>query len=401
MNITKRENAYRIRVFCGKDENGKFLYSSQTVRFDDPRFEGMTEKKRDKAVEAIAFEFEQQVNALAVLPNVTFRTFAERWFKDYADIQQATTTRERCEDFKERTYAVIGDMRMDRIKTIHIQNFINSLTKPGVNKTNPEKGLSYKTIKHYRSFISEVFDYAIRIEMLTKNPCTNVKLPPEKQPKKKIYTPEQAEEFVDLLYSEAPLKHQLFATIAIICGLRRSEIVGLRYNDINIDTKNLRVERAANYSRKKKEMYIGNTKTESSVRVIRLPQIIIDLFLKYKAQEISQKRFMGITHSDDDFLFCDTTYTKIMYNGIPYNYLKKMCKKHGMDFYGIHSMRHFVASAMIAKGTDAKTVSEILGHSTPATTLAIYTHAFNEVKVKATDDIAEMLHLNEKYRRQA
>lgn len=371
MNITKRENAYRVRVFNGKDANGKFLYTSMTVRFDDPRFEGMTEKKRDKAIEAIAFEFEQQLNSLALIPNVTFKIFAERWFGDYADIQQAITTRERCEDFKERTYEALGDMRMDKIKTIHVQNFVNSLTKPGVNKVDPEKGLSRKTIKHYLSFVSSIFDYAIRIEMLTKNPCTNVKLPPEVHSEKKIYTPEQAEEFVDLLYSEAPLKHQLFASIAIICGLRRSEIVGLRYSDIDVDNHILRIERAANYSRKKKEMYVGNTKTASSVRSIKLPQVIIDIFQKYKAQEIEIKTFMGIKHTDEDFLFCDTTYTKIMYNGIPYNYLKKMCKNHGMDFYGIHSMRHFVASAMISKGTDAKTVSEILGHSTPATTVNI------------------------------
>lgn len=401
MNITKRENAYRIRVFNGKDANGKFHYTSMTVRFDDPRFEGMTEKKRDKAIEAIAFEFEQQLNSLAVLPNVTFKSFAERWFGDYADIQQAITTRERCEDFKERTYEALGDMRMDKIKTIHVQNFINSLTKPGVNKVNPEKGLSRKTIKHYLSFVSSIFEYAIRIEMLSKNPCTNVKLPPEIHSEKKIYTPEQAEEFVDLLYSEAPLKHQLFASIAIICGLRRSEIVGLRYSDIDVDNHILRIERAANYSRKKKEMYVGNTKTASSMRSIKLPQVIIDIFLKYKAQEIEVKTFMGIKHTDEDFLFCDTTYTNIMYNGIPYNYLKKMCKNHGMDFYGIHSMRHFVASAMISKGTDAKTVSEILGHSTPATTLGIYTHAFSEVKARATDEIVDMLHINEKYCHQA
>lgn len=401
MNITKRENAYRVRVFNGKDADGKFLYTSMTVRFDDPRFEGMTEKKRDKAIEAIAFEFEQQLNSLALIPNVTFKIFAERWFGDYADIQQAITTRELCEDFKERTYEALGDMRMDKIKTIHVQNFVNSLTKPGVNKTDPEKGLSRKTIKHYLSFVSSIFEYAIRIEMLTKNPCTNVKLPPEVHSEKKIYTPEQAEEFVDLLYSEAPLKHQLFASIAIICGLRRSEIVGLRYSDIDVDNHILRIERAANYSRKKKEMYVGNTKTASSVRSIKLPQVIIDIFLKYKAQEIEIKTFMGINHTDEDFLFCDTTYTKIMYNGIPYNYLKKMCKNHGMDFYGIHSMRHFVASAMISKGTDAKTVSEILGHSTPATTLSVYTHAFNEVKARATDEIVDMLHINEKYCHQA
>ena len=118
-------------------------------------------------------------------------------------------------------------------------------------------------------------------------------------------------------------------------------------------------------------MYVGNTKTESSMRMIKLPQVIIDLFLTYKEQEIYQKTFMGIRHSDDDYLFCDSTYTKIMYNGLPYNYLKKMCAKHNMDFYGIHSMRHFVASVMIAKGTDVKTVADILGHSNPNTTLSV------------------------------
>lgn len=215
MNITKRESAYRIRVFCGKNEKGtpKFVY--QTIRFDDPRFEGMTEKKRDKAVEAIGFEFEQQINSLAILPTITFRAFAEKWFTDYADIQQATTTRERCEDFKERTYEAIGDMRMDKTKTIHIQDFINSLTKPGVNKTDPEKGLSYKTIKHYRSFISEVFDYAIRIEMLTKNPCTNVKLPPPNQAERKSIRPNRQR---NLLSCCIP-KHRLNISFSLLLPL--------------------------------------------------------------------------------------------------------------------------------------------------------------------------------------
>ena len=169
MNITKRKNAYRVRVFNGKDTDGKFLYSSMTIRFDDPRFEGLTEKKRDKAADAIAFEFEQQVNSLAVLPNITFKCFAERWFVDYADIQHATTTRERCEDFRERTYEALGDMRMDKIKTIHVQSFINSLTKPGVNKVDPDKGLSRKTIKHYLSFVSSIFDYEFCLYCVMKN----------------------------------------------------------------------------------------------------------------------------------------------------------------------------------------------------------------------------------------
>ena len=159
MNITKRESAYRVRVFNGKDADGKFLYSSMTIRFDDPRFEGMTEKSVTRRLKRLALNLNSRSIHLPYCPLSRSEPLRRSGLR-YADIQQPTTTRERCEDFKERTYAAIGDMRMDKIKTIHIQDFINSLTKPGVNKTDPEKGLSYKTIKHYRSFISEVFDYA-------------------------------------------------------------------------------------------------------------------------------------------------------------------------------------------------------------------------------------------------
>jgi integrase len=79
---------------------------------------------------------------------------------------------------------------------------------------------------------------------------------------------------------------------------------------------------------------------------------------------------------------------KVMYNGLFYNYPKKMYKS---------TMWNYIPSAMIAKGTDIKTATDILGHSNPNTTLSIYTHAFNEVKAKAGDEIADMLHLNEKY----
>lgn len=171
MNITKRESAYRIRVFCGKDEKGnsKFLY--QTVRFDDPRFEGMTEKKRDKAIEAIAFEFEKQVGSLNVLPNVTFKCFAEKWFTDYvmpkSNSQPLLLNAARTLRIEPMRLLAICEWIKSKSSTFRSLSILSP--NPAQTKYAP-KGLSYKTIKHYRSFISEIFDYAIRIEMLTKNP---------------------------------------------------------------------------------------------------------------------------------------------------------------------------------------------------------------------------------------
>ena len=391
MNITKRKTGYRIRIYGGKDSNGKQKVYSKTVSFKDPLLSDLTEKQREKAIYAMALAFENECLGLSLAPNVKFSELADRWFEEYAKIQQRPTTFERSLQLKHRTYAALGHLRMDKITTGTIQMFINSLTKSGVNQNKKDSGLSSKTIKHYLSFISLVFDFAIRLGMLNKNPCCNVILPPDTQKEKNIYTIAEATEFLNLVFSNAPLKYQCFAALAIYGGFRCSEILALKYSDI--DGNIVHIRRTANQT-KERGMYIGETKTRTSYRSVMLPDIAIEKINLLKAEQAKQKEFMEIVPSDDDFIFCSMDFSQIMYSSEPYNYLKKFCKRYNMPFYGLHSFRHFTASVMLAQGTDIKTVSSVLGHSTPSTTLGIYAHVIAEQQAKATQAVADVLNIN-------
>ena len=80
-----------------------------------------------------------------------------------------------------------------------------------------------------------------------------------------------------------------------------------------------------------------------------------------------------------------------MHANTPYSWLKHFCNKNNFPFYGIHSFRHFFASIEIAAGIDPVTVAAVLGHSTPQTTLTIYSHYFQEARIKAEKAISELI----------
>ncbi len=107
---------------------------------------------------------------------VKFEAFNEKWFEDYAKLNLKSTIYTRQRQLTKRVYVAIGHIRLDRLTTREIQKLINSLAKDGVNE-NTGKALSRKTMVHYLSFISTVIDYAIKMDMLTDNPCRSVTIP--------------------------------------------------------------------------------------------------------------------------------------------------------------------------------------------------------------------------------
>ena len=151
--ITKRGNTYRIKVSCGYDTTGKQVTQSMTYK----PAPNMTEKQIQKELNKKAVEFEQACQGKQVVNTIKFETFCEQWFEEYANIKLKERTLERYRQLRERTYKAIGYLRIDKITARHIQNFVNSLQKDGVNMHTGGK-LSPKTVKHYVSFISSIFD---------------------------------------------------------------------------------------------------------------------------------------------------------------------------------------------------------------------------------------------------
>ena len=374
----------------GYDVNGNQVTRSKTWRPPDT----MTEAQAKKEATKQAMLFENECSQGMQDASIKFQKFAEQWIEEYAKLNHRSSTLQRDMQIASRVFPALGYMHLNKISSRDIQRFINSLAQNGVNK-NTGGALSRKTITHHLSFISSVFEYAIKMDMLTSNPCKRVTIPKydangniSSTAEKKIYTKEQTRQFIDML-DKAEMKYKVFFTLAIYTGCRRGELMGLEWKDIDHDTGLISISRTSNYT-SGKGIYTDTTKTRNSLRTIYIPQNIIELLRQYQKEQTEYKKHLGNLWKEHDRLFTKFNGEPMSLNA-PYTWLRKQCKKIGFPFYGVHTFRHLNASLQINAGVDPTTVAASLGHSTPQTTLSIYSHFFNEAKIKASNAIAEAL----------
>ena len=257
-------------------------------------------------------------------------------------------------------------------------------------RDNEKACLAPKTIRNYLSFISDVMKYAIRLGIIANNPCPNVILPPLPDDEKKIYSEEEAQAFLESL-DDAPPKYRAFCVLAIYSGLRRGELLGLQWKDLDFDNCILSVRRTSQYT-KEKGYYLAPPKTKKSSRELRLPAEVFAILRKYRAIQAEERLSVGDRWEENDFLF--TTWNgRPMAQGTIYTWLRRFCKRTNQKFYGVHTFRHLNASLLINCGTDVTTVSRSLGHSQSSTTLNIYAHTFSTAQAKASEAIANALPL--------
>ena len=366
--IRKRGNSYQIRVSCGYDTSGNQVVQTMTWKPAD----GMNKKQIEK-------ELQKQA--------ILFQDFAEQWFEEYAKLNLRNTSYERMKQLTVRVYPAIGHLRLDKITSRHIQQFINDLALNGKSLKNG-KPLSRKTAIHHLSFISDVFSYAVKMEMLTDNPCKRVTVPKGEKKEKDIYTLEEVAQLFQLLET-APLKYRTFFTLAIYSGFRCGEMLGLEWKDIDWEHNVISVRRTSNYTASK-GIYTDTTKTKKSQRSLKFPQSVMDLLREYRAKQDEERIKLGTKWQDYDRLFVKWD-GRPMNNNTPYFWLKEFCEENNFRFCDIHSLRHFYASALINEGVDSATVSGALGHSTITTTTSIYCHVFNQAQARAGDAIASVL----------
>lgn len=386
--IRKRGNSYQIRVSCGYDSKGNQVIQTTSWKSEP----NMTAKQAEKEVQRQAMLFEDKCLKGQVTAKMKFEDFAKQWFEEYAKLNLRNTSYERMKQLTKRVYPAIGHLRIDKITGRHIQQFINDLALNGKSfKTG--KPLSRKTAVHHLSFISDVFSYAVKMDMLSDNPCRRVTVPKGENKEKEIYTLEEIEQLFRLLET-APLKYRMFFTLAIYGGFRRGELLGLEWKDIDWESNVISVRRTSNYTAEK-GIYTDTTKTKKSQRSLKFPPVVMDLLRAYKAEQDEEREKLGSKWIDYDRLFVKYN-GEPMNNNTPYFWFHEFCEENNFRFCDIHSLRHFYASALINEGVDAAAVSGALGHSVISTTTSIYCHVFQQAQARAGNAIASVLNFSSK-----
>lgn len=209
-----------------------------------------------------------------------------------------------------------------------------------------------------------MFNTAVKWQIIDFNPCIYVDLP--KGLSNKItpvfLTKEESNKLLNCLKNE-DLKYQIIVRLALQCGMRRSEIVGLTWNDIDFTRNTININKTLSYLKGQGQI-VANTKNESSKRIIYANEDLI--------------RLICTLPKNSDFLFNKEHIDDIT------KWFNRFLRRHDLKHMRFHDLRHTHATLLISNGVNMKTVSTRLGHSSINTTLNLYTHSLNEDDKKAS-----------------
>lgn len=258
------------------------------------------------------------------------------------------------------------DKSIEEITPDDVQAFMNHLLKCGNKKTG--NGLSAKSVRNYMTVLSQIFDDAVRKRVVTENPVKLVRKPKKERYDASFYTGRQINEFMTALGND-PFRDLILITS--LYGLRRSELLGLKWDSINMDNETVTIKHTV--CRFNTVIEKDNTKTKSSYRTYPMLPIAKEIFTKAKRDEDNNRRLYGDSYIENDYVFKRE-------NGQPYppDYLTRhfgiLLKRYGMPKIRFHDLRHSCASIMINSGANLKDVQGWLGHSDIQTTGNIYGH---------------------------
>lgn len=267
--------------------------------------------------------------------------------------------------------------------------FESTVSKLFKKTADSSKKLAPKTIKHYHTFISSVMERAVKWGLIDVNPCHRIDPPKAGKHELDYLSDKEAIQFLDYLQDE-PIEYQVMFNILLLTGMRRGELMGLEWNDIDFKNKTISIMRTSQYT-PSKGIFTDTTKTEQSKRLVSIPVQIIAMLNKYKLWQGKQRLSLGDQWINTNRLFTQWN-GEPMHPNTPYQYFQKLLKKYSMRKVSLHSLRHTNATLMINSGTDIRTVSGRLGHSQTSTTLNIYAHELRSANEAASDAISNILY---------
>lgn len=247
--------------------------------------------------------------------------------------------------------------------------------------------LSAKSLLAYHRLIHTILHEAEREMLVVYNAATKATPPKDVKKDPNYFQPETISEILDKLEYE-PLKWRLITHLLIVTGCRRGEIMGLKWEKIDFNTNQIRIDSALKYL-PDVGTYEGDTKT-GNTRTLYLPEETMQLLRQHKRDCLELRLKNGDRWQDSGYVF-------IRDDGSPMNpdsigsWLSDFAKRHNLPHINPHAFRHTVASVLIANGTDVVTVSKQLGHHKISTTEDFYSHLIEQNKEKAADCIAATL----------
>ena len=273
----------------------------------------------------------------------------------------------------------IGDNRLASLTTADMQKFYNKVKRQGRANEHHLHGkeLSNSMVRKVHMVLHQALNVAVRERLIVRNPTLGTTLPKKTHTEKQVLCDSQLERFMEAIKVDKYWYD--FFYLEIMTGMRRGEICGIKWSDIDFNAGTLSIRRTV-MNKRGGGVSIGDTKTTTSERTIILPPSVLTLLREKKADAICEWVFPHYTNPSDP-LHPDSAYGK----------LKTLLKNAELPLIRFHDLRHTFATQAMQGGVDAKTLAGILGHTDASFTLDTYTHVTGDMQRNASTVVNNMM----------
>ena len=375
--VKERGRPWTIALYLGRDpELGK------------PRYKWVGGFRTKRLAEEALPDLVAQVQTGTVLSSsaqhITLGEFLDRWLREYAQAAVRPATLLSYRSYINTQIApAIGSVRLRDLSRGHLQRYyvklLESGRKPGARKGGA--GLSPKTIHHHHRLLVQALGHAVEWGLLGRNVARLATAPRVPYTEVRPMNKEQVNALLDAA-TDAGLYYPLIH-LAVHTGLRRAELLGLRWSDVDLDARTLRVVQTVMHS-KELGTYISEVKTAKSRRVVTLTPSSVDVLWEHRHARFArdvQPDGLVFSHPSGTPLAPDMVSAKV----------QLIAEKAGLGWAGLQTLRHTHATLLLGENVHLKVVQERLGHSNISTTANIYSHVLPHMQSEAAEKFEEAL----------
>ena len=442
------EYTYRLTVCQGYDSKGKKLRKRKTIKLDKTLTPKQAEKELNQQM--VMFENEVLNGVYLDGEKITFAEFTQKWLEDYAKVNlTATTLVAYNQKLDDRILPALGHIKIGKLQPMHLLEFYQNLHETDIRLDNkyipteklieilkpftrkqinektgislkscqrlrkglitdskvakqlcasyklnfknmfiPSKSkvLSERTIQNHMGIICSILSTAVKWNVIKDNPMKRIDMKKARRAEAKFYDDKQVSEMLKAL-SDEPLILVTMVYLSIDIGLRRGELTGLTWDDINFETSQISINKQRHY-------VVGygtikdKPKTNAGVRVVTASKMVMNLLKQYRNQQLEQRLKLGTAWKNEPYVFVLDDGTPISTN-LPYKWFVNFLERHNLPKISFHQLRHTNASILIASGEDVVTVSSRLGHADKKITLNTYSHLIKSKESQVANKMDE------------
>ncbi len=370
--IPRGKDTWLVKIFQGRDTNGKRRYFSHTVhgkKKDADKY--LRDKLRDKdlgiclepATESLD-KFLDTWLASIVKPRVRQRTF-----DDYTAL------------LKRYVRQPLGALKLADLRALDIQRLYQEMQ---------DRELSARVVRYTHAVLSSALKQAVRWDMLARNPATLVELPRLERKEMKALTADETSRLLSVL---SGTRFYALFMFALTSGMRPQEYLALKWSDVDMDKGTATVRRAMVWpQRKGGGWYFTEPKTSRSRRTIPLPASMVKALAEHKRKQGEERLKAGSEWQDNGLVFATSmgephsipTLTKKAFK-------PALVKAELPTIFRLYDLRHTHATLLLTNGENPKVAAERLGHSTIVLTLDTYSHVLPDMQQQAAERIENLL----------